>query len=83
MSGLGVLAGIGFTVSLLIGELAFGVGSEQDGHVKIAVLTGSIIAALLATVVLRLRNRTYKRIHDEENVDADRDEIPDVYQNRE
>jgi NhaA family Na+:H+ antiporter len=28
--GLAVLAGIGFTVSLLIGELAFGIGSERD-----------------------------------------------------
>ncbi|GAA3962348.1 Na+/H+ antiporter NhaA [Actinoplanes auranticolor] len=78
--GLAVLAGIGFTVSLLIGELAFGLGSDRDEHVKVAVLTGSLIAALLATVILRLRNRTYRRIHEEENLDADRDDIPDVYQ---
>jgi NhaA family Na+:H+ antiporter len=78
--GLAVLAGIGFTVSLLIGELAFGIGSDRDDHVKVAVLTGSLVAALLATVILRLRNRTYRRIHDEETVDADRDDIPDVYQ---
>jgi NhaA family Na+:H+ antiporter len=81
--GLGVLAGIGFTVSLLVGELTFGAGSAPDDHVKVAVLTGSITAALLASVVLRLRNRTYRRLHAEENVDADRDDIPDVYQNRE
>lgn len=78
--GLSVLAGIGFTVSLLIGELAFGVGSEQDDQVKVAVLTGSLIAAVLAAVILRLRNRTYRRIHDEENADHDGDDIPDVYQ---
>jgi NhaA family Na+:H+ antiporter len=78
--GLAVLAGIGFTVSLLIGELAFGPGSDRDEHVKVAVLTGSLTAALLATVILRLRNRTYRRIFEEENVDADRDDIPDVYQ---
>lgn len=53
---LSVLAGIGFTVSLLIGELAFGIGSERDAHVKIAVLTGSLGAALLATGLLRLRH---------------------------
>ncbi|MBM0232789.1 hypothetical protein JNW91_13530 [Micromonospora sp. STR1_7] len=35
---------------------------------------------MLATIILRLRNRTYRRIHDEETVDADRDDIPDVYQ---
>jgi NhaA family Na+:H+ antiporter len=78
--GLAVLAGIGFTVSLLIGELAFGIGSERDDHVKVAVLTGSLAAALLAAIILRLRNRTYRRIHDEENADANRDDIPDVYQ---
>ena len=78
--GLAVLGGIGFTVSLLIGELAFGLGSDRDDHVKVAVLTGSLGAALLATVILRLRNRTYRRIHDAENTDADQDDIPDVYQ---
>jgi NhaA family Na+:H+ antiporter len=39
--GLALLGGIGFTVSLLIGELAFGAGSLRDEHVKVAVLTGS------------------------------------------
>ena len=33
-------AGIGFTVSLLIGELAFGAGSVRDEHVKVGVLVG-------------------------------------------
>ena len=51
VAGLAILSGIGFTVSLLIGELAFGVGSERDAHVKVAVLAGSLSAALLATVV--------------------------------
>jgi NhaA family Na+:H+ antiporter len=60
--GLAILAAIGFTVSLLIGELAFGVGSERDEHVKVAVLTGSLIAAVLAAVVLRLRSRAYARL---------------------
>ncbi|MFI7370881.1 Na+/H+ antiporter NhaA [Actinoplanes sp. NPDC049668] len=78
--GLAVLAGIGFTVSLLIGELAFGLGSDRDGHAKIAVLAGSLTATLLAAIILRLRNRTYRHIHDAENTDANRDDIPDVYQ---
>jgi NhaA family Na+:H+ antiporter len=34
--GLALLAGIGFTVSLLIGELAFGLGTEQDDYVRSA-----------------------------------------------
>jgi NhaA family Na+:H+ antiporter len=50
--GLALLAGIGFTVSLLIGELAFGTGSAADDHVKIGVLSASLLAALLATIVL-------------------------------
>ena len=78
--GLALLAGVGFTVSLLIGELAFGEGSVADDHVKVAVLTGSILASLLAAVVLRLRDRVYRRICEEESVDSDQDSIPDVYQ---
>ncbi|CAO5234292.1 Na+/H+ antiporter NhaA [Frankia sp. AgKG'84/4] len=78
--GLGVLGGIGFTVSLLIGELAFGTGSARDDHIKIAVLTGSALAALLAGVGLRLRNRTYRRLWETEALDLDHDGIPDVYQ---
>ncbi|MEV0615395.1 Na+/H+ antiporter NhaA [Nonomuraea sp. NPDC050404] len=78
MAGLAILAGIGFTVSLLIGELAFGAsGAEQ---VKVAVLAGSLAAALLATVILRLRARVYRRIHEAETADSDQDGIPDLYQ---
>lgn len=65
---------------LLIGELAFGVGTEQDSHVKIGVLAGSLLSALLATVVLRIRNRHYRRLCDEESRDRDADGVPDVYQ---
>jgi NhaA family Na+:H+ antiporter len=77
--GLAILAGIGFTVSLLVGELAFGTGSAADDHVKIGVLAGSLIAALLATIVLRIRSRVYARLSAEEKVDADSDGTPDVY----
>ena len=77
--GLALLGGIGFTVSLLIGELAFGLGSERDDHVKVAVLAGSLLAAMLATVILRARNRLYRRVHEEETADLDHDGVPDVY----
>ncbi|GAA2522782.1 Na+/H+ antiporter NhaA [Winogradskya humida] len=80
VTGLGLLGGVGFTVSLLIGELAFGAGTERDGYAKIGVLAGSLVAALLAMVVLRLRNRHYRRLCEQEEVDSDRDGIPDVYQ---
>ncbi len=78
--GLALLAGIGFTVSLLIGELAFGVGTEQEDAVKIGVLTGSLGSALLATVVLRIRNRHYRQMSADEARDSDADGVPDVYQ---
>lgn len=78
--GLALLGGIGFTVSLLVGELAFGSGSERDALVKIGVLTGSLLAAALATVVLRVRSKVYRRMDEAERRDVDRDGIPDVYQ---
>ncbi|MFH8892973.1 Na+/H+ antiporter NhaA [Streptomyces sp. NPDC017949] len=77
--GLSVLAGIGFTVALLIGELAFP-GQAVGEHVKAAVLIASLTAAVLAAILLRRRNATYKRLYEEENVDADNDGIPDIYQ---
>ena len=59
--GLSLLAGVGFTVSLLIGELAFGGETQRDEHVKIAILVGSLIAIGLATIVLRVRARVHRR----------------------
>ncbi|ANI39530.1 sodium:proton antiporter [Mycolicibacterium vaccae 95051] len=78
--GVSMLAGIGFTVSLLIGDLAYGMGSERDEFVKVGVLSGSLLAATLATGLLLTRNRAYRRIQEEESVDADQDGVPDVYQ---
>ena len=77
--GLSILAGIGFTVSLLIGELAYGAGSPADEHVKIGVLLGSLLSALVATVVLRARNRHYRTIDELERQDDDGDGVPDVF----
>ncbi|MFF5228957.1 Na+/H+ antiporter NhaA [Dactylosporangium sp. NPDC000521] len=78
--GLSILAGMGFTVSLLIGELAFGVGTQRDADAKIGILLGSLIAATLAAVVLRIRNVHYSRLRKIEELDLDADGIPDVYQ---
>jgi NhaA family Na+:H+ antiporter len=78
--GLAVLAGIGFTVSLLVGELAFGAGSPRHEHVTVGVLTGTLLAALLAGTLLKVRDRRYRRINAEETADADADGVPDVYQ---
>lgn len=77
--GIALLAGIGFTVSLLIGELAFGAGSDRNDQAKIGILLGSLLAAALAAVLLRLRNRHYRRIRVAEELDVDADGIPDIY----
>ncbi|KQV18839.1 MULTISPECIES: Na+/H+ antiporter NhaA [unclassified Kitasatospora] len=74
------LAGIGFTVSLLISELAFPDDPALADRAKAAVLVGSLLCALVATVLLKLRNRHYQQLVDEENLDSDNDGIPDVYQ---
>ncbi|WP_319432442.1 Na+/H+ antiporter NhaA [Mycobacterium sp. RTGN5] len=78
--GISMLAGIGFTVSLLIGELAYEPGSERHDVVKVAVLAGSLLAAVLAAVVLRLRNRHYRTVWELENQDDDHDGVPDIYE---
>jgi NhaA family Na+:H+ antiporter len=80
--GIALLAGIGFTVSLLIGELAFDPGDPRQAHVKTAIILGSLTSAILAALILRWRNRVYRRIRDLEELDADHDGIPDVYQDR-
>jgi NhaA family Na+:H+ antiporter len=80
--GVALLGGIGFTVSLLIGDLAFGAGSLEADHAKVAVLCGSVLSAALASVVLTIRNRAYRRITEREQIDDDGDGIPDVYQGR-
>jgi NhaA family Na+:H+ antiporter len=80
--GVAMLAGIGFTVSLLIGELAFADDQDTVERVKVAVLTGSVLASALAAVLLRARNRAYARINAEETVDTDADGVPDVYEGR-
>ncbi|MCG0066384.1 MULTISPECIES: Na+/H+ antiporter NhaA [Streptomyces] len=74
------LAGIGFTVSLLIGELAFEGDALLTDEVKAAVLTGSLIAAVCATVLLKLRNAKYRRLCADEERDEDLDGIPDIYE---
>ncbi len=77
--GVSMLAGIGFTVSLLIGELAYETDPARQSVVKVAVLVGSLLAAVLAALVLKARNRHYRLIFELETADADHDGIPDVY----
>ncbi|CCH78045.1 Na(+)/H(+) antiporter nhaA 1 [Nostocoides japonicum T1-X7] len=78
--GLALLCGIGFTVSLLVGELAFGRGSPADEHAKLGVLTGSLVCALLAAAVLVPRNAAYRRVHRGQARDEETDRVPEVHQ---
>ncbi|QHC26230.1 Na+/H+ antiporter NhaA [Streptomyces sp. GS7] len=74
------LAGIGFTVSLLIGELAFAKDLVLADEIKASVLIGSLLAALFAGILLKIRNNKYRRLCDEEERDEDQDGIPDIYE---
>ena len=58
----GFVAGIGFTVSLLMGELAFGEGSARDDHVRAAILVASLVAALIGGAMLAVRDRHHRSL---------------------
>ncbi|MCP2263110.1 Na+/H+ antiporter NhaA [Promicromonospora thailandica] len=70
----GLLAGIGFTVSLLISELSFGDSEHTDGA-KIAILGGSVLAAILGSVSLRWDARKARTT--DMNLDGREDEVRD------
>ncbi|RWO60157.1 Na+/H+ antiporter NhaA [Mesorhizobium sp.] len=52
MVGISLLCGIGFTMSLFIGLLAFASNVELQDAVKVGILAGSFIAAILGAAVL-------------------------------
>ena len=56
--GVGVVSGVGFTVSLLVAELSF--TGEQLNAAKTAVLLASVLAGLSAAAILGRRNRHHQ-----------------------
>lgn len=58
LAGVGVVAGVGFTVSLLVSDLSF-TGAEND-HAKTGVLLASVLSGLAAALILRRRNRSHR-----------------------
>jgi NhaA family Na+:H+ antiporter len=54
--GVACLTGVGFTMSLFIGSLAFGAG-EMMNAVRVGVITGSLLSGVLGFVVLYLASR--------------------------
>lgn len=57
MVGMSLLAGVGFTVSLLIAQLAFDPVTQavESSHARVGVLIGSFLAAILGAIALRIR----------------------------
>jgi NhaA family Na+:H+ antiporter len=60
MVGLSLVSGVGFTVSLLIADLAFETDPGELDVAKGGILFGSLIAAFLAAVILKTRDRAYR-----------------------
>lgn len=56
MTGVAFLCGIGFTMSLFIGLLAFNDPNAQD-HVKIGILLGSVASGLMGAILLTASGR--------------------------
>tara|TARA_Y100000590_G_scaffold302154_1_gene340621 strand:- start:191 stop:1369 length:1179 start_codon:yes stop_codon:yes gene_type:complete len=52
--GVGVLTGIGFTMSLFVGNLAFADGTQYIDGVKIGVLSGSLLSTIFGYFLLLL-----------------------------
>lgn len=60
--GVSMLCGIGFTMSLFIGGLAFaGLGPQFELQLKLGVLGGSLVAGVLGTWLLRTQHRSHAR----------------------
>ena len=57
--GVALLCGIGFTMSLFIGDLAF-VDATHDNEVKLGVILGSLASAIAGAALLAASGRTKK-----------------------
>lgn len=79
LMGVSALAGIGFTVSMLITELSFSGNDVLLNTGKVAVMIASLIAAFAGAFILGPRNRHYKRIEAVQMADDDCDGVPNVF----
>ena len=60
--GVGILTGIGFTMSLFVGNLAFVENVEYMGGVKIGVLTGSLLSTIMGYFLLLITRKFKNKI---------------------
>ena len=56
--GVGILTGIGFTMSLFVGNLAFSEATEHIDGVKIGVLLGSLASTLFGYMIILLNKKS-------------------------
>lgn len=70
IAAVGLVAGIGFTVALLISELAYPGSPSETNSAKVAVLTASAISAGLAAVAILARNRHYRLVESMEQAEG-------------
>ncbi|EPJ3762575.1 Na+/H+ antiporter NhaA, partial [Citrobacter freundii] len=68
--GVSVLCGIGFTMSLFIGNLAFAESPLLVDEVKVGVLAGSVLAALAGMLILRFSPSHPSRYRSLRSVDS-------------
>ena len=55
--GVGILTGIGFTMSLFVGNLAFIENTQYIDGVKIGVLSGSLLSTIFGYLILLISSK--------------------------
>lgn len=79
VTAVGFLAGVGFTVALLISELGYSGDELLLESAKIAVLVASVTSAVIAAFMLLSRGRHYAEIAEIEEAEQNQDAIPDEF----
>ncbi|MGP5254135.1 Na+/H+ antiporter NhaA [Brachybacterium sp. JB7] len=77
MLGMAAVAGIGFTVSLLVSELSFTAGDPIYDAAKVGVLTASALAAVLGAAILVPRNAMHRREQAAEGAAGNDNKLPE------
>ena len=77
MLGMAAVAGIGFTVSLLVSELSSTAGDPIYDAAKVGVLTASALAAVLGAAILVPRNAMHRREQAAEGAAGNDNKLPE------